>query len=186
MARFTIRRISERAESRRVVGIAAFALGAVGACGGAGAHFDGGVYRDGPVAFHVGAVPAGWTPVHVERATLAYRDEAHRASILLDGRCQQRDDDVPLLALTDHLVAGTTERAITSQETIPFDAREAMHTRLRAKLDGVPMDYDIFVFKKNDCVYDFVYVGEPGGIDAGAGPFEQFVGTFQTLSEPSS
>jgi hypothetical protein len=155
-------------------------LALLAGCGAGDARFEGGVYRSGPVGFRVGEVPAGWAAVHVDSASLAYRDEAHRASVLVDGRCKAKDDDVPLLALTDHLVAGTTERAIASQETIPFDAREAMHTRMSAKLDGVPMDYDIFVLKKDSCVYDLVYVGQPGAMDAGVAPFERFVGTFHT------
>ena len=136
------------------------------------------------VTFRVGDVPPSWSPVRVDGATLAFRDEPHLASILLDGRCYRKDDDVPLLALTDHLVMGTTSREITSQETLPFDGREAMHTLLHAKLDGVAMDYDIFVLKKDGCVYDFVYVADPAKSDGGAGAavFERFVGTFHTLS----
>jgi hypothetical protein len=167
----------------RVVGCSL--LLAATACASAPPHLDAGTYRSGPVAFHVGDVPASWTPVHVDGATLAYRDEPHLASILLDARCNRKDDDVPLLALTDHLVMGTTDRQIASQDTIPFDDREAMHTRLSAKLDGVAMDYDIFVLKKDGCVYDFVYVGDPSKTTAaggsGASAFERFVGTFHTL-----
>ena len=70
----------------------------------------------------------------MEGGTLAYRDDTRAASILLDGRCFRKDDDVPLLALTDHLIMGTTGREIASQETLSLDGREAMHTRLRAKL----------------------------------------------------
>jgi hypothetical protein len=80
-------------------------------------------------------------------------------------------------------MAGTTQRTIASQETIPFDGREAMHTVLRAKLDGVPMDYDVFVYKKDDCVYDFVYVAEPAETRGdGMRAFEQFVSGFHALS----
>ena len=117
----------------------------------------------------------------MEGATLAYRDDPRASSVLLDGRCYRKDDDVPLLALTDHLIMGTTDRQIASQETVPFDGREAMHTRLSARLDGVPMSYDIFVLKKDGCVYDFVLVGEPAKSDGGVEPFESFVGTFHTL-----
>lgn len=167
--------------SRRVVCLALLA-----GCGAGEARFEGGVYRSGPVAFRVGEVPAGWAAVHVDHASLAYRDEAHRASVLIDGRCHEKDGDVPLLALTDHLIAGTTERAIASQETVPFDAREAMHTRMSAKLDGVPMEYDIFVLKKDACVYDLVYLGEPQVMEEGVAPFERFVGTFHTVPGSSS
>ena len=125
-----------------------------------------------------------WRPVHVEGGTLAFRDEPHLASILLDARCYQKDDDVPLLALTDHLVMGTTDRQIATQDTIPFDGRDAMHSRLRAKLDGVAMDYDIFVLKKDGCVYDFVYVAPPAKAadDEGTAAFERFTGTFHSMA----
>jgi hypothetical protein len=150
-------------------------------CGSAAPRLEAGVYRQGPVAFRIAEVPPAWHPLQVGGATLAYRDEAHLASILIDGRCGGKDDDVPLLALTDHLVMGTTDRQISAQETIPFDEREAMHTRLRARLDGVLMDYDVFVLKKDACVYDFVYVADPAKSEGGTAAFEQFVGTFHTL-----
>ena len=155
------------------------------ACGAGEASLQGGVYRDGAVSFRVGGVPAEWRAVHVDQATLAFRDESRRASILLDARCHRKDDDVPLVALTDHLMMGTTAREIDSQVTIPFDGREAMHTVMRAKLDGVPMDYDVFVYKKDDCIYDFVYVAapdsdrEPG---SGTAAFERFVASFHALT----
>jgi hypothetical protein len=152
----------------------------IAGCGAAAPRLDEGSYRSGEVAFRVGEPPASWKSIQVEHATLAWRDETHGASILLDARCHERDGDVPLQALTAHLVMGTTERSITSQETVPFDGREAMKTRLRAKLDGVAMDYDLIVLKKDDCVYDFVYVSEPGPED-GIADFERFVGTFHTV-----
>jgi hypothetical protein len=155
------------------------------ACGAAPPRLDDGAYRNGDLAFRVGEAPASWRPIQVEHATLAWRDESHRASILLDGRCHEKDGDAPLQALTAHLVMGTTDRAIASQETVPFDGREAMKTRLRAKLDGVPMDYDLVVLKKDGCVYDFVYVSEPGAAD-GAADFERFVGTFHTIPSGST
>ena len=166
-----------RAFGSAVLTFAALAVG----CGSVQPRLEAGVYRSGPIAFRVGDVPPEWRPVRIDGATLAYRDEAHLASVLVDGRCGQKDDDVPLVALTDHLVMGTTDRQISSQETIPFDEREAMHTLLRAKLDGVPMDYDLFVFKKDGCVYDFVYVADPAKSAGGTAAFEGFVGTFHTL-----
>ncbi|HEY2515946.1 MAG TPA: hypothetical protein VGI39_33980 [Polyangiaceae bacterium] len=165
--------------------LAALLVAAVAACGGSQKKLDAGVYRSGGVAFRIGDVPPDWQPLDVEHATLAYRDEAHHASILLDARCNQKDDDVPLLALTDHLVAGTTAREYATQDTIPFDGREALHSRLTAKLDGVPREYDIFVLKKDSCVYDFVYVAEPNQAPEGAGAFERFVGTFHTVATSS-
>ncbi|MBV9947826.1 MAG: hypothetical protein JOZ69_13310, partial [Myxococcales bacterium] len=113
-----------------------------------GETFEQGTLRKGDLSVHVGPVPGDWRRVHVEGADLAFRDATHQASILFDVRCGSDGDDAPLAALTGHLIMGTTERDVERQETVPFDGREAMHTRLRAKLDGVPMRYDIYVMKK--------------------------------------
>jgi hypothetical protein len=143
--------------------------------------FDGAVYRDGLVAFQIPPAPTGWRTVQVTQGSLAYRDEPHGASILLNARCHRPDEGTPLLALTNHLLMGSTTREVVSQETEPFDGREALHTKLRAKWDGVAIAFDIYVMKKDGCVYDFVYMGDPAAYDAGAREFEGFVGGFRTL-----
>jgi len=157
------------------------ALAQVGCGGGGGGGFDGAVYRRGPVAFQVGTVPSAWRSVEVTDASLAYRSDAHAASILVNGRCHKPDEGTPLVALTNHLVMGSSAREILSQEAEPFDGREALHTRMKAKWDGVPMAFDIFVMKKDGCIYDFVYMGAPDTFEAGAKEFETFVSGFRTL-----
>ena len=152
-----------------------------GGCGGPQSGLEGAVYRSDRVAFHVGEIPPTWSPIRVDEANLAYRDDAHRASVLANGRCGRKDNDTPLSALTAHLVMGTTAREVASQETIPFDGREAMHTRMQAKLDGVLLAYDMFVLKKDGCVYDLVYVGDPSAFEGGVPAFEHFVSGFHTL-----
>ncbi len=157
------------------------ALALATACGASRPAFDGTVFHHGAVAFRVPAVPAGWTRLQVPDAALAFRDEAHDASVLVNARCGEKDGDAPLVALTNQLVMGTTERAHTLEETVPFDGREARHTRMTAKLDGVARDFDIFVMKKDGCVYDFVYVSAPEHAVAGAPDFEGFVKGFHTV-----
>ena len=151
-------------------------------CGGAAARsFDGKTYRDGPVAFQIGAVPSSWRAVEVTDASLAYRDDSHGASILLNARCHRPDEGTPLVALTNHLLMGSTAREVVSQETEPFDGREALHTKMRAKWDGVPIAFDIYVAKKDGCIYDFVYMGDPTAHDEGIRDFDTFVLSFHTL-----
>jgi hypothetical protein len=170
---------SRRKASRAALVVAA-AL-AVGACGTTGS-VESGVYRDAHVAFHIDPVPSGWHAIRVSNADLVFRDAAHEASILINGRCIPQDGDAPLSALTEHLLMGTTAREFLLEETLPFDSREARHTVLRAKLDGVVMGYDVFVLKKNGCVYDLVYVGDPTAMQAGSPAFETFAKGFHTLS----
>ena len=143
------------------------------ACGHAST-LDDGVLRKGDVSVRFGAVAAGWTRITVPGADLAYRDDAHEGSILFDVRCHDRDGDAPLGSLTEHLIMGTTARDVQREETIPFDGREALHTLMTAKLDGVAMQYDLYVMKKDGCVYDLVYVAPPDRFAAGSPSFERF------------
>jgi hypothetical protein len=156
--------------------------GAALACGGAaGASYDGNVYKKGPIAFELPDPPPGWKRIEMPEATLAFRDDAHDASVLVNARCLSADDRTPLVALTNHLLIGATEREYLGQTTEPFDGREALHTTVRAKWDGVPLFFDAFVLSKDGCVYDFVYLGAPPASSSGAPVFEGFVRRFRTL-----
>jgi hypothetical protein len=132
------------------------------------------VLHKGDLRVQVGPVPAGWRRIDVGSADLAFRDDARSGSALFDVRCGRRDDDAPLTSLTAHLIMGTTERTFDSEEVVPFDGREALHSVLRAKLDGVPMQYDIYVMKKDGCLFDLVYVAPPQRFAEGAADFERF------------
>jgi hypothetical protein len=147
---------------------------------------DGHVFRKPGVEVKVGAIPRGWRRIDVDGADLAFRDDARYGSVLFDVRCGRRDEDAPLSVLTEHLIMGTTAREFDGQDTVPFDEREALHTLLRAKLDGVPMQYDIYVMKKDGCVYDFVYVAPPGRFAEGAAEFEGFAGGAHAMSTSSA
>ena len=156
-------------------------LALVAACSGSSqGSFEGNVYRQGPIAFRVPDPPATWRRIDVRDASLAFRDDAG-GSVLVNARCLAADDRTPLVALTNHLLIGATEREYVSQATEPFDGREALHTRVKAKWDGVPMAIDVFVLSKDGCVYDFVYLAPAAAFDGGAPAFETFVRGFRTL-----
>src|SRR5258708_3545673 len=155
----------------------------VGACAHGDA-FEEGVLRKGDLRVEVGPLPAGWRRVDVEGADLAFRDDARAGSTLFDVRCGRRDEDAPLSVLTVHLIMGTTEREIEKQEVLPFDRREALHTLLSAKLDGVPMQYDIYVMKKDGCGFDLVYVAPPPHFTEVAADFERFATGLHSAPAP--
>jgi len=100
---------------------------------------------------------------------------------LVNARCLTADDRTPLVALTNHLLIGATEREFEIQKVEPFDGREALHTRLGAKWDGVAMKMDVWVLSKDGCVYDFVYLAPPETFSGGTPEFERFVRGFRTL-----
>ena len=148
------------------------------------ASLQAGVLRKGDLSVRLGPVPAEWSRISLDGADVAYRDERRQASILLNVRCHERDGDAPLGSLTAHLVMGTTERQVLGEETIPFDGREALHTQMSAKLDGVPLQYDLYVAKKDGCVYDVVYVAPREEFEAGVAAFERFAVGLHGSSDP--
>ena len=147
--------------------------------GCASTHFDGRSFRRGDVAFSVGETPAGWRSINVSDASLAYRDDGARATIAVQGRCARDGDDVPLESLTQHLFIHFTEREMVRQERMPMDGREAMRTEMVAKLDGVARRFIVYVLKKDGCVYDFLYIGEPEPLRASVGAFDRYVAGFR-------
>ncbi len=143
-------------------------------------HFDGRTYRVGDMAFVVGDAPPGWRAIEVSDALLAFRDDAAHATVAVHGRCGKDGDDVPLESLTQHLFIHFTEREIVDQRRLPMDGREAMRSEMVAKLDGVSRGFVVYVLKKDGCVYDFLYIGEPTAMKSSAESFDRYVATFRT------
>lgn len=155
-----------------------FLLG-LAACATAG--FDGQVYRGEGFAFRVEAIPPSWQRLEHSHAALAFRDPAHQAIVMINARCGIDSEDIPLQALTHHLFLQFTERTIHGQTMVPLDDREAMHTEMDAKLDGVPMAFDAWVMKKDGCVYDLVYFAPTANFDNGKPMFQSVVQSFATV-----
>jgi hypothetical protein len=173
------RRSPAHAANARTAPVAALLSLLVAACGGAS--FDGTTYHGEGFAFRVPPPPAAWHRLEVSHASLAFRDDAGDTTVALNGRCRIDGEDVPLAALTQHLFLQFTDRELTAQEVVSLDGREAMHTALVAKLDGVPKKFDVWVLKKDGCVYDFVYIARPDRYDAGLADFQNFVRGFATV-----
>ena len=160
-----------------------FLLALLGCGGDNGGVFreDEGVYTDTEAEYEIGDLGPAWERVDVAgQNDLAFvRDDG--AVIQVNASCDP-SLDIPLDALTNHLLAGFTDRGDDEQrELVPFAGREAQRTHVTARLDGVERELLLLVLKKDDCVYDFALVAPPGQVftDARA-EFEPFVGEFRT------
>jgi len=148
-------------------------------CGG-GAHLHGRVFRDDEAHYRIGELSPDWTRITVANNDLAFHDASLEAIIEVNASCDPAGD-IPLTVLTNHLLAGFTQRQILSQDLLPMDGREALRSHVIAALDGVPREFLIFVMKKDDCVYDFVLIAPEGTpFQRSQAIFEGFVGGFTT------
>lgn len=146
-------------------------------CGGAS--FANGVYDDGTVRYRVGSVGSGWERVEVDDNDLAW---THRAlgTISLNSTCADYED-VPEQALMNHLLFGTRERQYQVEETVTLDGRGALHTVVDLELDGVPLTLEIFVLKKDGCVYDLSLIAGRGSFAQARPAFAGLVRGFEVL-----
>jgi hypothetical protein len=148
---------------------------------GCSTSFDGNTYRNKQVAFRIGPTPPAWQRLPASHAELAFRDPQNEATVAVNARCGSDGDDIPLSALTQHLFMRFTDRNVESERVVPFDGREALHSVVVAKLDGVPFKFDVWVLKKDGCVYDLYYMAPPSRFDRGVGEFGRFVKGFGTV-----
>lgn len=148
-------------------------------CGGTGTYVDG-EYR-GDTSFHVESPPAPFRRISVEDSNdLAFADD-DGVVIQVNGSCDPALD-IPLVALTNHLLIGFTEREYVGEpELRTLDGREALHTHVLAKLDGVPRELYFVVTKKNECVYDLSLIAPPGPrFEAARVTFDRMVAGFSS------
>ena len=156
------------------------------ACASAGdVSVQGSTVRASNLTYSFGPTAPSWRSISIENNDAAWFDLESGGTIYVDHTCE-RTQDTPLAALVNHLLIGFTEREIVSEETVPFDGREARHAVVRARLDGVPRALELYVMKKDGCVYDLGYAAPPERFEAGRGHFDIFVRGFHTGRSPLS
>lgn len=153
------------------------------ACASSG-HLEGSVFHGHETTYRVGPLGPGWHRVDVgDQNDLAF-DQGHLDAVVQVNSSCKPDLDIPLRALTRHLLIGFTDQKVLEERRIPMDAREALRTHVVAKLDGVPREMLLYVLKKDGCVYDFALIAPPGERFAKAQQdYDPFVAGFATEGE---
>ena len=153
------------------------------ACASQGTFSDGRFTSDS-VAYDVGAPGPGWSEVDLATANAAWHNPELGAALLVNSHCDGVKD-APLAGLTSDLLMGMTDREILSQEVVPWSKREAMHTVATGKLDGVPRKLELFVLKKDGCVYDIVLDAAPERFESARAAFAKVRDRFDVAPRPN-
>jgi hypothetical protein len=164
-----------------LVMLVAVAAAAAGCAHGPRGHYDPAAEQvcAGRVCYRVGALDdSQWRLVHQEGASVGFYSDRVGGVISANAACRDDADAAPLASLTRQLLIGYTERHVTRQELVGLDAREALHTRVDAKLDGVPMALDLYVLKRDGCIFDLSYAAPPADFARGERDFAGFVAGF--------
>lgn len=167
---------------RHVVLVAASAVLLAAACGRPAPKptFVGGTFQRGPERFRVVSPPPPWERVVQPAGDVAWYDPRTHAIIAANATCRGHQDP-PLEVLLNDLLIGTTKRRYLLEETLPLDGREAKHAVVALELDGVPLVYDVYVYKKDGCVYDLALVVSAEAYEQVADFYVGFVANFRGL-----
>jgi hypothetical protein len=131
----------------------------------------------GDVCYRVGELP-GWRVVRQKGTEIAFFDESRSAIAQANATCRQDSEVASLNVLTRHLLIGYTDVQVRHEEKVPLAAREALHTVLDARLDGVPVVLDLYVLKRNGCIFDLSLAAPPDRYSSASGDFARFVNGF--------
>jgi len=138
---------------------------------------DGYFVKDG-VRYKVATLDAAvWQRVNFSDNDLAWVRKDTAQVLAMNCTCKDTGDP-SLEVLTNHLLMGFTDKWLKDRATKQVDGRDAMVSRYDAKLDGVEVELEVAVLKKDDCVFDLSYISPKGHFDDGEADFDKLLGSF--------
>lgn len=133
-------------------------------------------YRE--ATYRVGLPGDDWKPHREKGIQVAWRHAREPSIIQVRSQCDEHGDS-DLASFTDHLRIDFTDWKIIEQRSLQLVRREALRTRVSAKLDGAPIQMELVVLKKNGCLFDLSYISVPRSFDAGLADFDRVVEGFR-------
>lgn len=128
--------------------------------------------------YRFGSPGPAWRPLKEKGVQVAWYNEGLQAVIQLDAQCDRHGDST-LEQFTDHLRIDFREWEILSQERLTMVQRDAVHTVVLASIDGVKKtQLELYVVKKNGCLFDLQYMAPPRSFERGRVDFAQVVSGF--------
>ncbi len=152
------------------------ALAPLAACA---SHLSKGVYTSGDARYRIGEVPRSWRLVRLHDNDVAFLSTDSPHSLAINATCHDHGDP-SLPVLTRHLLMGFTDPRTVAETEETLDGREALRTRVIARMDGVPIEMLLVVMKKDGCVYDFTYLSPIGRLEERETTFEEILHHFKT------
>jgi hypothetical protein len=123
-----------------------------------------------------------------EVSDVAYQSSSTASIISLDSACRQHGDSKSsrakgsgpdLKTLTDLLLLGITDVTLREERGLEVQKTPALETTIQGKLNGEPMEIRTVVLKRQNCVYDLVYMSRPQYFERHLNDFAHFVASLR-------
>ena len=139
----------------------------------------------GGVCYRVGDLGADWQVVRTEAGAVGFYNQRLSGVIAAKATCRDDAEASPLESLRNQMLIGYTDRKILEEHKVSLVEREALRTRVDAKLDGVPISLQLYVLKRNGCIFDLTFAAPPPQFEGGTRDFARFVSGFRDERKPS-
>lgn len=166
-------------------GLAAMTLLCIGCAGwrGAGDTFYGHrvprARAQKEATYGFGQPGSGWTPItDVKGVQVAWENRSLAGIIELHAQCDEQGDS-SLAQYTDHLRLDFDDWTVVEQGEATLVGRAARRTVVDASLDGIARRNELWVVKKNGCLFDLRYSASPADFAAGQRDFAAVVQGFR-------
>lgn len=108
----------------------------------------------------------------------AWKNPANGNTISYLSDCNDPSDP-PLDLIVQGVITGLTELKIHSQTNPTIAGREGRRVLASGKVDGVPSQIDLLVFKRNSCIYILNYAGVNTSFHDDHAAFDSFISGFK-------
>jgi len=132
--------------------------------------------------YTVGRLSNGWTRVSPGGADKAWFNEEIMAMIYTDSNCGSHYDDGDLDNLQRRLVSGMDALTHQSESWVDLDNRAALLKVYDGRLDGVPFRLGALALKKNNCLFEIIYLAPPSRFEDGWEDFMAVMAGFRSTS----
>lgn len=102
-------------------------------------------------------LPAGWNRLAPEGSDHAFENPQTNSIITINSLCK-RYESTSLKQLTYNILGGLDDTEIEEAQVLHFNSRDALRTKSKARIDGVPVYLIIQTTRKNNCIYDFLLI----------------------------
>ena len=129
--------------------------------------------------YQIGKLPDYWEPIKDTLADTSYWSKKTGATILINSLCEKYGS-ASLFVLTQNILRGIDDLNTEVEEEIMLVERKALHTVATGKIDGVSIKTNIYVMRKDYCIYDFTYQVQAESYSKDVKDFEDLVKSFRT------
>jgi hypothetical protein len=125
--------------------------------------------------------PNGGDTISSEISDVAYQSKSTAAIISLNSACQagKEYENKDLKSLTDTLLLGASDVTLRDEQGVTIQDNPALQTTVEGKMNGEHVKLRTVVLRRQDCVYDLVYIARPEAFPRREQDFSHFVASLR-------